>query len=682
MPFFPIIDSLKVDNYALYPGKDNDGIDHSFLDGVNVVLGINGLGKTTLLTMMLRLIVGPSTLPGDGRPLGSSKRVVRPSSPTFFSLRVADSAENSSAELNFQLGDATFFVRRKLGSLAIEEASVNSQSIYPRGDESIEDAFRESLCSNGGYCDFFDFLLICERLAFMIDQRTFAVWDPETQSELLRVLFFESDRQSNYLRLFNEVVQLDSNYRNIRAALTSLENREATKSRKARNASASIGDLEKALQQFEVDFGEKAKASTEFHYERRNQRDRLEGIKVSSAEITEKRDGYVEELLEGILPKPSDSMLFVMQTSAGEKTCLACGSENQISLARVLEDIEGGVCPVCGTHHDGSLGEAEIEQLQLNIKECETEIENLESEKRKATEGLKISDNRFRQVRHEAIVLQVKIENTRKDINSARDALGIAGAEKEINEMRARQDQVKDDLEERFLKFKELCEDTTRIIFDDGIGQKIKDRFDAYVASFIPEPCDVSLTFVDRKIGQSAGTVPFPLFKIRMTSGTFKEIASERKTSRDVSESQAILIDLAFRMALIDTASVREKSMLILDTPESSLDTVFMELAGEVVRGLSIEGTRIIASSNLTRERLVPAMFGIPTQSEAELAKTQEDIDLIKERMIPRSEREVRILDLLENGAVGAAYGKYQERYKRARLEEIYPSWEERFDVA
>lgn len=55
----PVFKSLKIADYELFPGVGNAGIDRPILPGVTVIAGINGLGKTTLLNVMLRLLVGP-----------------------------------------------------------------------------------------------------------------------------------------------------------------------------------------------------------------------------------------------------------------------------------------------------------------------------------------------------------------------------------------------------------------------------------------------------------------------------------------------------------------------------------------------------------------------------------------------------------------------------------------------
>ena len=55
----PVVERLRVLNYPLYPGSSRQGLDLSFDRGVTVIAGINGIGKTTLLNLLLRMLVGP-----------------------------------------------------------------------------------------------------------------------------------------------------------------------------------------------------------------------------------------------------------------------------------------------------------------------------------------------------------------------------------------------------------------------------------------------------------------------------------------------------------------------------------------------------------------------------------------------------------------------------------------------
>lgn len=70
MIVLPVFEKLLVKNYGLFPGQpEGSGIDFNFADGVSLIAGINGLGKTTLVTALLRMLTGPVDLSGTGLPL-------------------------------------------------------------------------------------------------------------------------------------------------------------------------------------------------------------------------------------------------------------------------------------------------------------------------------------------------------------------------------------------------------------------------------------------------------------------------------------------------------------------------------------------------------------------------------------------------------------------------------------
>ncbi len=62
---FPVLTGLHVEGYGLYPGKSGrNGLKTALPSGLTVVLGANGLGKTTLVWIMYRLLSGPYDIPG------------------------------------------------------------------------------------------------------------------------------------------------------------------------------------------------------------------------------------------------------------------------------------------------------------------------------------------------------------------------------------------------------------------------------------------------------------------------------------------------------------------------------------------------------------------------------------------------------------------------------------------
>lgn len=56
----PVMRRLSIRNYSLYPGANGQGLDLEFPAGVTVLAGINGVGKTTLLNLLMRMLLGPT----------------------------------------------------------------------------------------------------------------------------------------------------------------------------------------------------------------------------------------------------------------------------------------------------------------------------------------------------------------------------------------------------------------------------------------------------------------------------------------------------------------------------------------------------------------------------------------------------------------------------------------------
>jgi energy-coupling factor transporter ATP-binding protein EcfA2 len=104
---FPIFDKLDIDGYGLYPGtKTSPGLHFDFQPGLTLIVGANGLGKTTLITIMYRLLTGPTDIPGLlGRSeLGNIDLAVKripAGDRRMFADRVVGGAKTSNARLAF-----------------------------------------------------------------------------------------------------------------------------------------------------------------------------------------------------------------------------------------------------------------------------------------------------------------------------------------------------------------------------------------------------------------------------------------------------------------------------------------------------------------------------------------------------------------------------------------------------
>jgi hypothetical protein len=206
--------------------------------------------------------------------------------------------------------------------------------------------------------------------------------------------------------------------------------------------------------------------------------------------------------------------------------------------------------------------------------------------------------------------------------------------------------------------------------------EEIRQNFRHFAGMVLAEHCELIAENESRPIGQEGKRFDFPYFEVAMTSGVFSQSPSARDDASAVSESQREFLDIAFRLALVATVTEgKADSMLVLETPESSLDSLFVHKAGEAFRQYAEDPKRnnlLIASTNLNNEEMLGALLG--TLKPPKMDKTSSSIPQLGRRRgqgqvvvpaVPRAERLGRIINLLELAAPNAALRQYRAYYKR-----------------
>src|SRR3989344_4959976 len=130
MPILPILQTIEIRNFGIFPGTDQEpGIKRDIDAGVTLIAGINGLGKTTLLMVILRMLTGPCDLTGSGLPVVGS--TLPESAPRlnrdalrFFAQRVAGDARGATASLAVRFGPHEFTLTRRLDNLQLIDARI------------------------------------------------------------------------------------------------------------------------------------------------------------------------------------------------------------------------------------------------------------------------------------------------------------------------------------------------------------------------------------------------------------------------------------------------------------------------------------------------------------------------------------------------------------------------------
>src|SRR5712692_1527439 len=189
----PVIERVEVTGYPMYPGHagPEKGVDHAFLPGVNVIVGVNGLGKTTFLNILFRTLVGPFDPRKDDLFEPGAKTHERTELKNFhyFAARIGSDARKATVKLTVSFGKDVLHVTRNLGpKLEILELRANKTVLENPDEARYLLAVREFSGIESDY----DWDFVVRNLLFFMEEKVPLIWNPKGQFEILRILFLDS----------------------------------------------------------------------------------------------------------------------------------------------------------------------------------------------------------------------------------------------------------------------------------------------------------------------------------------------------------------------------------------------------------------------------------------------------------------------------------------------------------
>lgn len=634
MKFFPVFERLDVDGYSLYPGPSSGlpGLHVRFHSGLTLVVGANGLGKTTLITLLFRLLTGPSDIPqfSGGDELGFRRLAATPI-PTFlrgiFSNRVSNQAVGATARIEFRLGATKFIVQRKLDTLEIVSAKVGD--IEPETEEHLQ----SEMVSAARLGSFGDFILMLRYLIFYFEDRRALVWDASAQRQLLRMLFLPPNLAQQWTEMERSILQNDSRMRNFQAVVGKEEKLLTKNLAKASDGIALRAELQalETLQETSRTRLAELESYTDKLDEQR-QDARLSNLHIKQDRETRFRALEHAKLLaiEARFPGRLETGRYMVAHLMTEEDCLVCGSHAPAAAHVYADRLSSGRCVVCDS--DLTKSDRIVEARDVADERVAKAAHQLELVDRElAATNLKRETAEARFDAHTVEMTKLRSEIAARSARLTKivemlppEEAAVRQQKAELAAIRGRLETMKAELSTERANFKNFVEESTEALLSSA--EEIVTAFEQFAGKFLSER--VSLTWTSRRaaVGQGGEAIPFPTFELNMTGSDFSDTV-RRAGPNDVSESQREFIDLAFRMALMRAAG-EGPAGLVIDTPESSLDAVFAKRAGEVLLRFSAEpGNTVFVTSNLVEGSLLPTLVdGIASTTE----KADRLIDLFK----------------------------------------------------
>jgi len=617
---FPVLIRLDIRGYGLFPGSEaaGAGLQVEFKPGLTLVIGANGLGKSTLVSIIYRVLSGPFDIPGvtgqvnlgnaalDATELNRAERAI-------FAQRVSDGAKNAIARLAFKLGADVVVVERRLSNLTLTAFEVNGAALDVR-----EEVFQAEIARIVGLWSFGDWILLLRHVMFYFEDRRALVWDASAQRQILRFLFLPVATAKKWTEDARGILELDSRMRNLRAATTREERALAASESKTQSGK----DVKQSLDELERDQKPDEERRDRLSDSFAGLEARRQGARLRVLQAEQEREARFREMERAKLmsigsrfPSLSETGRYILSQLLTDQMCLACGTVVPCVAAQYTSRIDHKMCVVCGT--DLSAAGVGLPATPAADEQVETATAGLASIDRELDDSRGILDEAKRDYdAHlaEIRLLNAKIAKRSSEIEDLVKRLPPAEAElhrqrTELAGMRSRVGVLRAELGVKRQVFSTFMEEARREMAKQSEG--VKRAFDQFAEGFTLEMCRLVWSSRKDALGQTGELIEFPAFDVEMTGSDF-QTAVRRTGPEQVSESQREFIDLAFRMSLMSACGTDGVGSLIIDAPESSLDAVFVSRATNVLsRFAETVGSenRLMVTSNLIEGQLLPGLL-------------------------------------------------------------------------
>lgn len=617
----PVLKRLQIRKYGLYPGPNRDGVfDIDLAPGLTVVLGANGLGKSTLVNILFRMLTGPWNVSLPDGNLGTANLVAVPLNAKFrstFSARVNDAARDAQATIEFTIGARKFAVTRSLQKLDLLAFSVDN--VPGRIDE---EELKNAVLAASSIYSYGEWIFVLRTMVFFFEDRRMLVWDPTAQRQLLRCMFLEPNQAHDWWQAEREILELDTRMRNLQAALSREEKEERKNlslSKAAPEVRAELTSKETLLQGTLERQTKVVESIEELDNARR--RHRLDALRAS-----ETLHAAVHELerarlaaVEARYPSADESMRYIFSRLMTDDVCGVCQTPGRKEKrAQMLHAIDTKHCVLCDATVEPLAGEP-VNLTDERVIALRTRVEEAkvtEAATRKSLEtssaDYALAEKRLIELNVEAAELSADIESLVRQLPPEEQA--ARRQSDEMSNLKKRVAAMNAELQVKREAFASKLATYRREI--GNFAAQVKTEFDSIAGGFLIEDVSLSWTPMRMPLGQ-AGTsgvaltpIEYPAFSIEMTGANFSTV-QRRDSPEQVSESQREFIDLAFRMALVRVGSQSQTSTIIIDAPESSLDAVFVNRAAKVLATFANANStnRLVVTSNLAAGKLIPAML-------------------------------------------------------------------------
>lgn len=648
--YLPELISIHLRNYTLYP----NGLDYSFdfIKGVNLVLGGNGMGKTTFVNLIKYAIIGNYKNRYDFRRTYLEKIIQRrqENAATYFSNRmdsnVITDGKQPFVELTFKIHDAVFHVKRDLQEIRILSVEVNGRTIdgeqitqakYEKLSETEKQPYLlykyEKEVEKYSNITFDDLIVFVNEVLFFGEDHKTIMWNNsssgsiDVQNELFNKYFNDPKLDEGRQEALRQAKYFDSLSRHrsedMRAIKKVLDKIDEAKKQKHSNdiplriieLKEKISEASAMLKQLQKEQKERVSRIETLENEINLASSRVVETERKKAKLEDQRNSQIWETvhpsyykfernirLNHICPlcnKPSESL--ASKVDSKPDNCFLCDSPLEKHTADNLTQIYKDV-------------QATLNSTYNYINEKKREINRLENE-------VKEGDSRF-----EAQSVYVR------NLNSALRELQFANSQEIPNggEIQPFLDEM-----ERLQREKE--ENQQKSMAESNRATEISNRMVAEVTENVLHFSNIFSSYAEQFLGVEC-KLTYTKLGDDVTERFYPVIAGiTRQNEEELSESQRFFIDHSFRMTIL-TFFYQRPTFYIVETPDSSLDISYEHNAAKVFLQFLEKPNTIIITSNLNNSTFLRYLI----ENSEGYVDVVGLLDIAKQSMIQNSSEQLK----------------------------------------
>ena len=613
--YLPELVSINIKNYTLYP----NGLDYTydFVKGVNLILGGNGMGKTTFVNIIRFGLIGlykkAKDLTRTYKERAIVKRLLYPTD--YFSARADESIQRNGDAvviLRFRIDHANFEVTRSLENGRLLSVLIDgipivgqifSEEVFERlGEKEQKSALLygyEQKIHQYSNLTFDDLIFFVNEILFFGESHTTVLWNEgidgrtDVQNELFNKYFNEPELDAKRQDMQRKARYYDSLSRHrsedMRVITSLIKKIRANQNpQEISSPTINIVSLRAKIEVLTEELSLIQGRQEGLHADISILQGEINRSSIKASQLDGEKKRIEKEMNASIWETLHPQYDVFVKNIQMNHLCPMCSHETEglVTQINTLSDR----CFLCGNEIRMTKNEDLIAKYKAVAAEHKDIYQSITGKQRKikAIEDAQHQlDQEFREKDLQRRTLMQQLREMEFQRASSSEADKLQSLDDEYNRL----EKEKANYQQMSAECDAQARELTRKIEDEILSNvaRFSAIFASYAEKFLKVPCKLEYTNYDKNEPNRF----YPIVDGKV-----------RRQEESLSESQRFFIDHSFRMSIL-TFFYQSPSFYIVETPDSSLDLSYEQNAAGVFLQFLKKPNIVIVTSNLNNSSFV-----------------------------------------------------------------------------